>query len=278
MKLFRFGDKGAEKPGMLALDGSMRDLSAHISDISPETLGDIASLGGLDAMGLPMVPKGARLGACLSHTPNFYCIGLNYRAHAAESGMAEPKSPVIFSKASSALAGPFDTLSLPFSAQKGDWEVELGVVIGREAYQVSKAGALAHIAGYCLINDLSERAFQLEGSGQWIRGKSLPGFGPVGPYFVSADEVANPQDLRLWLTLNGTMMQESNTADMIFSVAEIIADMSKYMMLKPGDIISTGTPSGVGMGQKPQRWLRDGDVMELGIDGLGAQRTVVEHG
>ena len=278
MKFFRFGEKGAERPGIIASDGSLRDVSAHIADISTETLGELASLKVLETSALPPIPEGARIGACLADVPNFYCIGLNYRAHAAESGMAEPASPVIFSKSSSALAGPYDPLELPVSAQKGDWEVELGVVIGQSAYQVDKADALTYVAGYCLINDLSERAFQLEGSGQWIRGKSLPGFGPIGPYFVSADEVPDPQNLSLWLKLNGELLQNSTTADMIFSVAEIIADMSQYMVLRPGDIISTGTPSGVGMGRKPQRFLRDGDIMDLGIDELGTQRTVVKHG
>lgn len=275
MKLFRFGPHGAEKAGMVAPDGSLRDASALVADVAVETMG---ALRGVDPMGLPALPAGARIGPCLGDVPNFYCIGLNYRQHAAEAGMPAPASPVIFSKATTALAGPFDDLPLPKGAEKADWEVELGVVIGRDAYRVSAAEALDHVAGYCLVNDLSERAFQLEGSGQWIRGKSLPGFGPVGPYLVSADEVPDPQNLRLWLRLNGEMMQESSTADMIFSVAEIIADMSKYMRLRAGDIISTGTPSGVGMGQKPQRFLKDGDVMTLGIDGLGEQRVAVRRG
>ena len=274
MKVFRFGEKGAEKPGILAADGSLRDASAHVAEVMVETLGALLEL---DAMALPLVPEGARLGACLPDVPNFYCIGLNYRKHAAEAGMKEPESPVIFSKASSTLAGPNDDLVLPLEAKKADWEVELGVVIGRTAYRVSEAEALGYVAGYCLVNDLSERAYQLEGSGKWIRGKSLPGFGPAGPYLVSADAVPDPQDLRLWLRLNGEMMQDSTTADMIFSVAEIIADMSRYMELRPGDIISTGTPSGVGMGQKPQRWLQAGDVLELGIDGFGTQRSTVKN-
>lgn len=273
MKLFRHGEKGAEKPGIIAADGSLRDVSQHITDISATAL---EVLKGVDPFALPELPTGTRIGACFPDVPNFFCIGLNYRAHAAEAGMPEPETPIIFSKASSALAGSNDVLTLPKGALKADWEVELGVVIGRAAFEVSVEQALGYVAGYCLINDLSERNYQLEG-GQWIRGKSLPGFGPIGPYFVSADEVPDPQDLRLWLKLNGEMMQDSNTADMIFSVAEIIADMSKYMRLRVGDIISTGTPSGVGMGQKPQRWLRAGDVMELGIDGLGEQRTVVKN-
>lgn len=275
MKLFRFGPRGAEKPGMVAVDGSLRDVSALVADVSVEA---IDTLRGVDPAGLPLVAEGTRIGGCLAGTPNFYCIGLNYRKHAEEAGMPMPAAPIIFSKATSCMAGPQDDLHLPKGAEKADWEVELGVVIGRDAYRVSEAEALGYVAGYCLINDISERAYQLEGGGQWIRGKSLPGFGPIGPYFVSADEVPDPQSLNIWLKLNGETMQESRTSDMIFSVAEIIADMSKYMRLQAGDIISTGTPSGVGMGQKAQRFLCAGDVMTLGIDGLGEQRIVVQHG
>ena len=275
MKLFRFGEIGEEKAGIVAGDGSLRDASAHVADISVAAL---EALSALEPMDLPMVPAGARLGACLAGAPNFYCIGLNYSKHAAEFDAPAPKAPILFSKATSSFAGPNDDLHLPPEAKKTDWEVELGVVIGREAYRISEAGALDHVAGYCLINDISERAFQLEGGGQWIRGKSLPGFGPIGPYFVSADEVPDPQNLDIWLKVNGETMQESHTSDMIFSVAQIVADMSKYMRLQAGDIITTGTPGGVGMGQKPQRFLRNGDVMTLGIEGLGEQRTKVKHG
>ncbi len=273
MKLFRHGEKGAEKVGIVASEGSFRDASSLVDEITPAAL---KVLEGVKTHTLPFVSADTRIGACLAGVPNFYCIGLNYRAHAAEAGMPEPESPVIFSKASSCLAGPNDTLVLPSEGLKADWEVELGVVIARDTYQVSVDEALEYVAGYCLVNDLSERRAQLEGGGQWIRGKSLPGFGPIGPYFVSADEVLDPQNLRLWLSLNGKVMQDSSTSDMIFSVAEIIADMSKYMKLRPGDLIATGTPSGVGMGQKPQRWLQDGDVLELGIDGLGTQKMVVK--
>ncbi len=275
MKLFRFGDQGAEKAGIVAADGSLRDASAVVADVSVETM---ETLRGLDPMSLPEVPKDARIGACLAGAPNFYCIGLNYRKHATEFGAPFPESPILFSKATSCFAGPNDALTLPKGAEKADWEVELGVVIGRDTYQVSKADALSHVAGYCLVNDISERAYQLEGGGQWMRGKSLPGFGPIGPYFVSADEVPDPQDLNIWLKLNGETMQNSHTSDMIFSVAEIVADMSKYMRLQVGDIITTGTPGGVGMGLKPQRFLRGGDVMTLGIEGLGEQRIVVQRG
>lgn len=275
MKLFRFGELGAEKAGIVAADGSFRDASAVLADVSVETMD---GLRGVDPMSLPEVPKDTRIGACLAGAPNFYCIGLNYRKHATEFGAPFPETPILFSKATSCFAGPNDTLTLPKGAEKADWEVELGVVIGRDAYQISEADALAHVAGYCLVNDISERAYQLEGGGQWIRGKSLPGFGPIGPYLVSADEVPDPQDLNIWLKLNGETMQDSHTSDMIFSVAEIVADMSKYMRLQMGDIITTGTPGGVGMGLKPQRFLREGDVMTLGIAGLGEQRIVVQRG
>ncbi len=275
MKLFRFGEIGAEKAGMVAPDGSLRDASALVADISVATMD---TLRGLDPLTLPELPQGTRIGACLAGAPNFYCIGLNYRKHATEFGAPFPESPIMFSKATSCFAGPTDALTLPQGAEKADWEVELGVVIGRDAYRVPEAEALSYVAGYCLVNDISERAYQLEGGGQWIRGKSLPGFGPIGPYFVSADEVPDPQNLNIWLKLNGETMQDSHTSDMIFSVAEIVADMSKYMRLQAGDIITTGTPGGVGMGLKPQRFLREGDVMTLGIDGLGEQRIAVHRG
>jgi 2,4-diketo-3-deoxy-L-fuconate hydrolase len=275
MKLFRFGEKGAEKAGMVAPDGSLRDASRLLDNVSPTSF---AALQDVNPQELPLVPTDARIGSCLADVPNFHCIGLNYRAHAAESGMAIPAAPIMFSKATSCLAGPHDALHLPSAALKADWEVELGVVIARDAYRVSVEEALGYVAGYCLVNDLSERIAQLETGGQWVKGKSLPGFGPIGPYFVSADEVPDPQNLRLWLSLNGEMMQDSSTSDMIFIVAEIICDMSHYMQLRAGDLISTGTPSGVGMGQKPQRWLQDGDILELGIDGLGTQKMEVSCG
>lgn len=275
MKLFRHGPRGAEKVGMVASEGSFRDVSSLVDDITPASF---AALKGVNPSQLPLVNADARIGACLADVPNFYCIGLNYRAHAVESGMAIPDAPIVFNKATSCLAGPNDVLSLPSEGIKADWEVELGVVMARDTYRVSIDEALEYVAGYCLVNDLSERIAQLETGGQWVRGKSLPGFGPIGPYFVSVDEVPDPQNLRLWLSLNGEIMQDSNTVDMIFSVAEIISDMSHYMRLRAGDLISTGTPSGVGMGQNPQRWLRDGDVLELGIDGLGTQKMEVSCG
>ena len=275
MKLFRHGAVGAEKAGIVASDGSLRDASGFVEGVTPKAF---ETLKKVDANQLPLVGAGGRIGACLEDVPNFYCIGLNYRAHAMEAGMPFPSAPIIFNKATSCLVGPNDTLLLPSAKLKADWEVELGVVIARDAYRVSVDEALGYVAGYCLVNDLSERVAQLETGGQWVKGKSLPGFGPIGPFFVSADEVPDPQALRLWLKLNGEMMQDSSTADMIFSVAEIISDMSQYMQLRAGDLISTGTPSGVGMGQNPQRWLRAGDVLELGIDGLGAQKMEVSLG
>ncbi|WP_212523333.1 fumarylacetoacetate hydrolase family protein [Actibacterium sp. MT2.3-13A] len=274
MKLLRFGPEGQEKPGILDDRGAVRDLSGRVGDFS----GEGVSLEALDALrqiaidDLPVVENPGRLGSCLADVPNFYCIGLNYAKHAAETGAEPPKEPIIFSKATSALSGPFDPVVIPRGSEKSDWEVELGVVIGRECSYVSEADALSYVAGYCTINDVSERAFQIERGGQWIKGKSAPTFGPTGPYLVTADEVADPQNLNLRLSLNGQVMQDSNTSDMIFGVAEIISYMSQFMMLRPGDIIATGTPSGVGMGLKPQRFLRPGDVMEIEVEGLGAQR------
>lgn len=277
MKLLRFGSQGNEKTGLLDEDGVVRDLSGHLPDLG----GAGVSFAALDAVraltpkALPEVENPGRLGACLSHVPNFYAIGLNYNAHAAEVGATPPKEPILFSKAASCLAGPFDLLSLPRTSEKTDWEVELGVVIGRTALYVSEAHALDYVAGYCVVNDVSERTFQLEQGGQWIKGKSAPGFGPTGPWLVTPDELGDPQDLALSMKLNGEVMQASSTSDMIFSVAEIIAYMTRFMELRPGDLIATGTPPGVGMGMTPPRFLCPGDVMETKVDGLGEQRTVV---
>lgn len=277
MKLLRFGPKGQEKPGCLDADGTIRDLSGVTGDfvgagVSIETL---AALRDVDLSALPAVPADVRIGSALADVPNFHCVGLNYARHARESNMAIPEEPVLFSKATSSLSGPFDPVVLPRDVQKGDWEVELGIVIGREASYVSEADALSHVAGYCIVNDVSERHFQLERGGTWYKGKSFPTFAPTGPHLVTADEVPDPQMLDLWLKVNGEMMQKSNTSDMIFSVATIVSFMSTVMQLRIGDIIATGTPEGVGMGQKPQRWLQPGDVMELGIEGLGSQRQDV---
>lgn len=274
MKLLRFGPIGQEKPGILDADGQVRDLSGKVADfagasVSLEALDEIRKI---DVNSLPVVENPGRIGSCVASVPNFYCIGLNYAKHAAETGAEPPKEPIIFNKATSALSGPYDPVVIPRNSVKTDWEVELGVVIGKEALYVSKEDALSYVAGYCTINDMSEREFQIEKGGQWVKGKSAPTFGPTGPYLVTADEIPDPQTLRLQLSLNGETVQDSNTDDMIFGVAEIVSYMSNFMKLVPGDIISTGTPSGVGMGMKPQRFVRPGDVMELSIDGLGSQK------
>ena len=281
MKLLRYGPPGRERPAMLDADGQVRDLSAHVADLAGATvsLEALDRLRGIDPADLPLVAEPGRIGSCLASVPNFFCIGLNYARHAAETGAKAPPEPVIFSKATSALSGPFDDVVIPRGSVKSDWEVELGVVIGRETLYVSEDEALSHVAGYCTINDLSEREFQAERAGQWIKGKSAPTFGPVGPWLVTADEVPDPQNLRLWLSVNGTVVQDSTTADMIFTVAQIIASMSRYMKLMPGDVISTGTPAGVGLGMKPPRFLKPGEVMELEVEGLGRQRqTTVAAG
>lgn len=277
MKLLRWGPKGQEKPGALDDAGVMRDLSA----VSADFVGASVSLEALDALrkvdlaAQPVVPADTRVGCILADVPNFYCIGLNYTEHAHESGLPIPDEPIIFSKGTSALSGPFDEVILPKGSVKGDWEVELGIVIGREASYVSEAEALDYVAGYCTINDVSEREFQIERGGQWIKGKSAPTFGPCGPWLVTADEVPDPQVLGVELSVNGDIQQKHSTADMIFSSRTIISYMSQFMTLRVGDIIATGTPQGVGMGQKPQRFLKPGDVMEIEVQGLGRQRQDV---
>lgn len=280
MKLLRYGPKGAEKPGLLDDDGTIRDLSGVISDVSGKALGEglIESLSGLDVKSLPVVEGNPRLGACVDGVGKFICIGLNYADHAAESGMELPEEPVVFFKATSAICGPDDTVEIPRNSVKTDWEVELGVVIGKEAKYVSEADALDHVAGYCVINDVSERDFQLHRSGQWVKGKSADTFGPIGPWLVTRDEVADPQDLAMWLEVNGHRYQNGSTRTMHFGVATVIAHLSQFMSLQPGDVISTGTPPGVGMGQKPQTYLKPGDKIELGIDGLGQQSQDVVAG
>ena len=278
MKLLRFGARGQERPGLLDSAGRVRDLSGHAAEFAGAgvALEALEAIRKIDPESLPLVEQPGRIGSPLAWVPNFFCIGLNYAKHAEEAGMAKPTEPIIFSKASSALSGPDDPVIIPRGAQKGDWEAELGVVIGKPALYVSEAEALGHVAGYCVINDVSERSFQIERGGQWIKGKSAPSFGPVGPWLVTPDEVPDPQALRLSLTLNGEVMQSSSTADMIFGVAEIISHMSQFMELRPGDVIATGTPEGVGMGMKPPRFLKPGDVMELEVEGLGRQRQVAE--
>ncbi len=274
MKLLRYGPMGKEKPGILDTDGNIRDLSAHVDDLEGGSV-SIASLDKLekiDPASLPLVEGNPRIGACLASVPNFHCVGLNYTKHAQESNLPVPTEPVLFSKATSSIWGPYDPVTIPKGSKKTDWEVELGIVIGKRTEHVSKSAALSHVSGYCTINDVSERAFQIEMGGQWVKGKSAPTFGPIGPWLVTADEVPDPQALRLWLSVDGKVLQDSNTSDMIFSVAQIVSYMSRFMALLPGDIISTGTPSGVGLGMKPPRYLKPGEVMELEVEGLGRQR------
>ena len=276
MKLVRFGNEGREKPGMIDSNGNLRDLSAHVPDINPTTIADIERLKGLNENDLPMVDGNPRLGACVGNIGKYMCIGLNYSDHAAESGLDVPAHPILFMKATSAVVGPNDDVSLPRGSEKGDWEVELGVVIGKKAKYVSKDDALNYVAGYCVCNDVSERSFQTTLSGQWTKGKSCDTFGPTGPWLVTRDDVPDPQNLSLTLDVNGKRMQNGNTSTMIFTVAEIIEHLSSLFTLHPGDVISTGTPPGVGMGIKPEPvYLKAGDVMEVAIEGLGSQRQNV---
>ncbi len=275
MKLLRYGPVGAEKPAILDSRGHLRDLSAHVDDIAGAVLTPegLDHLRGINPDSLPVVTGSPRIGACVGRIGKFICIGLNYADHAAESGMAVPPEPVLFMKATSAVCGPNDDVIIPKGSLKTDWEVELGVVIGREARYVDEADAMSHVAGYCVINDLSERAFQIERAGQWVKGKSADTFGPTGPWLVTADEVADPQDLRMWLKVDGHMYQNGSTRTMVYGVRHLVSYVSQFMSLQPGDVISTGTPPGVGMGQKPAPvYLRPGQVMTLGIEGLGEQR------
>lgn len=281
MKLLRWGPAGAERPGMLDAAGVARDLTGLVPDVAGAVLSDagLAMLRGMDAATLPAVPEGARLGPCVAGTGKFICIGLNYSDHAAETGATVPPEPIIFMKATSAICGPDDAIIIPRGSEKTDWEVELGVVIGTTAKYVSEADALAHVAGYCVINDVSERAFQAERSGQWTKGKSCDNFGQTGPWLVTRDEVADPQNLGMWLTVNGKSMQDGSTKTMVYGVAYLVSYLSQFFTLHPGDIISTGTPPGVGLGMKPPVYLKPGDVVELGIEGLGQQRqdVVADH-
>ena len=278
MKLLRYGPRGQEKPGLLDADGAIRDLSAHVADLSGAVLTDLDRLKSIDPATLPKVAGTPRLGACVAGTGKFICIGLNYSDHAAETGATVPPEPIIFMKATSAICGPTDPILIPRTSEKTDWEVELGVVIGKPAKYVTEADALSHVAGYCVINDVSERAFQTERSGQWTKGKSCDNFGQTGPWLVTPDEVPDPQNLGMWLTVNGTKVQNGSTATMVYGVAHLIAYLSQFFTLHPGDIISTGTPPGVGMGMKPPRYLKIGDRVELGIQGLGTQMQTCEQG
>jgi 2-keto-4-pentenoate hydratase/2-oxohepta-3-ene-1,7-dioic acid hydratase in catechol pathway len=275
MKLCRYGPKGAEKPGIIAADGSLRDLSDVIDDITPETLsgGKLAELMLLDTALLPRVEGNPRYGVPFSGTRQFIAVGLNYADHAAESNLPIPEEPVVFNKWVSCLQGPNDPVVIPRGSLKTDWEVELGVVIGTRANYVEEADALRHVAGYCVINDVSEREWQTERGATWDKGKGFPTFGPVGPWLVTADEVGDPQNLGMWLEVNGKRMQDGSSSTMIFGVAKLVSYISSFMTLEPGDIITTGTPPGVGLGQKPAPWyLKAGDVVRLGIEKLGEQQ------
>jgi len=274
MKLLRYGNAGSERPGLLDSNGKLRDLSAHVTDIDGDTLqpATLDALRQLDPHSLPLVSGEPRLGACVARSGKFICIGLNYADHAAETGAEIPKEPVVFSKWTSAIVGPNDDVEIPRDSVKTDWEVELGVVIGTGGRYISEAAAMAHVAGYCVINDVSEREFQIERGGTWDKGKGCDTFGPIGPWLVTADEIPDPHQLNLWLEVDGTRYQNGNTRTMIFRIPEIISYLSRFMSLQPGDIISTGTPPGVGLGQKPPLYLKAGQVMHLGIEGLGEQR------
>ena len=276
MKLLRIGAPGQEKPAILDAAGKARDLSSIVGDIAGDTLlpENLAKIAAVDIESLPEL-DGGRIGPCVGQIGKFICIGLNYSDHAAETGAEVPKEPVIFMKATSAICGPNDTVLIPRKSVKTDWEVELGVVIGKGGVYIEEANAMDHIAGYCVINDVSEREFQIERSGTWDKGKGCDTFGPIGPWLVTRDEVADPQDLKLWLEVDGHRYQDGSTKTMVFGVQHLISYVSQFMSLQPGDVISTGTPPGVGMGQKPQTYLKGGETIELGIDGLGQQRQTV---
>jgi 2-keto-4-pentenoate hydratase/2-oxohepta-3-ene-1,7-dioic acid hydratase in catechol pathway len=277
MKLLRHGPVGAERPGLLHTDGTIRDLTGLVPDIGGAVISDtgLAMLRGIDAGILPVVDPATRLGPCVAGTGKFICIGLNYADHAAESGMAVPPEPVIFMKATSAICGPNDPIIIPRGSEKTDWEVELAIIIGKAAKYVSQDEAMAHVAGYAVTNDVSERAFQTERSGQWTKGKSCDNFGQIGPWLVTRDEVADPQNLKMWLKVNGKTMQDGSTKTMVYGVKYLVSYLSQFMTLHPGDVISTGTPPGVGLGMKPPRYLKPGEVVELAIEGLGSQRQDV---
>jgi 2,4-diketo-3-deoxy-L-fuconate hydrolase len=281
MRLVRYGLPHQEKPGILDSDGRIRDLSGTVPNVSGESLSPVslASLKNIDVAKLPVVPgkpaDGLRLGPCIGHVGKFVCIGLNYSDHAAEAGMKIPSEPILFMKATSAICGPNDDVVIPRGSTKTDWEVELGVVIGTPAKYVNEADVMTYVAGYCVINDVSERAFQLEGTGQWVKGKSADTFGPIGPWLVTNDEIPDPQDLSMWLEVDGHRYQNGSTRTMIFGVRQLVSYVSRFMSLQPGDIISTGTPPGVGTGQRPPVYLRPGNRMRLGIEGLGEQNQHV---
>jgi len=280
MKLLRFGEMGQEKPGILDSNGKIRDLSGHISDINGETISEdgLKKISSIDQMSLPIVPEGTRLGACVGSIGKFLCIGLNYSDHAAESGMPVPKEPILFSKATSAVVGPNDDVEIPRNSVETDWEVELGIIIGKKAKYITEENVEEYIAGYCVVNDVSEREFQLKKEGQWTKGKSCDTFGPTGPYLVTKDEIPDVQNLNMFLDVNGKRMQNGSTKTMIFSANYIVYYLSQFMSLNPGDVIATGTPPGVGGGMKPPVFLKAGDKMTLGIDGLGEQNQTCVQG
>ncbi|WP_313604094.1 fumarylacetoacetate hydrolase family protein [Rhizobium sp.] len=277
MKLVRYGAPGAERPGILDGDGRIRDVSNLVADFADEALSpaSLERIRKADLAALPLVEADVRLGSCVAKPGHFIAIGLNYVDHAHESNMPIPSEPVVFSKAPSSISGPTDDVMMPEGSEKSDWEVEIAMVIGTAAFNVSEAQALDHVAGFCICNDVSERSYQIERGGQWIKGKSLPTYGPVGPWLVTRDEIADAQNLGLWLDVNGERRQTGSTSSMIFSLAHIVSYLSRFMRLESGDIITTGTPPGVGMGMKPPTYLKRGDVMTLGIDGLGEQRQIV---
>jgi 2-keto-4-pentenoate hydratase/2-oxohepta-3-ene-1,7-dioic acid hydratase in catechol pathway len=274
MKLCRYGARGLEKPGMIDAEGRLRDLSAHVADITGAFLAELGALHAIDPASLPLVPGNPRMGAVVADVGKFICIGLNYSDHAAEAGMKVPPEPITFAKYNSAICGPDDPIIIPRGAVKTDWEVELAFVIGRGGKYIAEADAMEHVAGYMICNDVSERSFQTERSGQWSKGKSSDNFGPIGPWLVTRDDVADPNNLQMWLTVNGEVMQKGTTATMVYQVAFLVSYLSQFFTLHPGDVVSTGTPPGVGMGMKPPRFLKAGDVVELGIEGLGRQRQV----
>jgi 2-keto-4-pentenoate hydratase/2-oxohepta-3-ene-1,7-dioic acid hydratase in catechol pathway len=278
MKLMRIGQPGHERPAALDAEGKVRDLSSHVDDIAGEAItpDGIAKLQSIDLSSLPEIEVD-RIGPCVGGVGKFLCIGLNYADHAAESGMEVPPEPVMFMKATSAICGPNDDVLVPRGSDKCDWEVELGVVIGKGGVYIDEADAMDHVAGYCVINDISERTFQIERAGQWVKGKSADTFGPIGPWLVTRDEVDDPQNLAMWLEVDGTRYQNGSTKTMVYGVQHLVHYVSQFMSLQPGDVISTGTPPGVGMGLKPQKWLNGGETMRLGIDGLGEQHQNVRR-
>ena len=277
MKFLRFGSPGSEKPGLLDADGKIRDLTSVVGDISNQIVGpdSIADIAAVDLSELPIVPGNPRLGPCISGVGKFVCIGLNYTDHALESGQPIPTEPVVFMKATSSITGPNDDIRLLPGSTKTDWEVELGIVIGRDTKNITESTALDYVAGYCIVHDVSERQWQMERGGQWVKGKSADTYGPIGPWLVTTDEIDDPQELDLWLEVNGVRYQDANTRTMIFSVSEIVSYLSQCMSLQAGDIIATGTPKGVGLGMKPPTYLKSGDVVQLGVESLGVQKQTV---